>query len=112
MPRERVDDLSAIEQAALAAALRLHPNGYGVSIRDEILARTGRDVSFGTIYATTERLTDRGFLESRRGEATAERGGRAKLYFTITGEGQRALHRSRVAADAMFDGLDTAGVPA
>src|SRR5262245_53240127 len=105
-------DLTATDQHVLLATLRLHPNGYGVSIRDEIEQQTGRTLSFGTLYAVLERLTANGYLASRRGEPTAERGGRAKLYFTVTAPGQAALQQALRALDALRCGTALAGVTA
>jgi PadR family transcriptional regulator, regulatory protein PadR len=89
----------------MLAILRQNPNAYGVSIRDEIKARTGKDYSIGTIYAALERLEERGYVSSREGEATAVRGGRRKLYFTITGAGQRSLSASLRTTDALRRGV-------
>ena len=44
-------------------------------------------------------------IESREGEKTAVRGGRKKLYFTITGAGKKTLQASLNAMDAMRAGL-------
>jgi PadR family transcriptional regulator PadR len=104
-----VTDLTLIEQQMLLAIMRLNHNAYGVSIRDEIKLRTGKEYSFGSIYAVLERLEDGGLIESREGQATAVRGGRKKLYFTITGVGQKALRASLNAMDAMRAGLKLKG---
>ncbi len=104
-----VTDLTLIEQQMLLAIMRLNPNGYGVSIRDEIKTRTNKEYSFGSIYAVLERLEDGGLIESREGKATAVRGGRKKLYFTITGAGQVALQASLNAMDAMRAGIKPRG---
>ena len=61
--------------------------------------------SFGSIYAVLERLDDGGLIGSREGKVTAKRGGRKKLYFTITGAGEKALQASLNAMDAMRSGL-------
>jgi PadR family transcriptional regulator PadR len=105
----KITELTLIEQQMLLAIMRLHPNGYGVSIRDEIKKRTERDYSFGSIYAVLERLEDRGLIGSREGEATAARGGRKKQYFTITAPGQLALQASLRAVDAMRAGIEVGG---
>jgi PadR family transcriptional regulator, regulatory protein PadR len=103
-------DLSVFEQQTLLAIVRLHPYAYGVSIRDEIKARTNKEYSFGSIYTVLERLEDSGYIESREGEPTPARGGRRKLYFTISGVGQTALGASLNAMDAMRAGLKLKGV--
>jgi DNA-binding PadR family transcriptional regulator len=105
----RINDLGLLEQQVMLACIRLHPNGYGVSIGDEIKLRTGKDYSPGSIYAAIERLEDKSFIERRKGEANAVRGGRAKDYFTVSGEGRRALEDVSRAIAAMSAGLKIPG---
>src|SRR6516225_9186942 len=98
-------DLTTLEQHLLLAVLGLHPNAYGVSIQEHIKERIGREPSTGSVYASLDRLEEKGFVKSRQGEATAERGGKRKLYFTITAKGQHALRASLQAIDALSRGL-------
>jgi PadR family transcriptional regulator len=104
--------LGEFEQHVLSALLRLRGNAYGVTIRREIVERTGRDVAVGAIYATLDRLEAKGFVSSRLGEATPERGGRAKRYFKIEAPGERALEDSWRMSDRMRAGLVQAGAGA
>lgn len=97
--------LGNFEQQLLAALLHLRDNAYGVTIAQAIEERIGKDVSLGAIYTGLDRLEKKGFVSSRLGEATAERGGRPKRYFQIKGAGVKALNESRAAMDRMFDGL-------
>lgn len=80
-------DLSALDHYVMLAVRNLHPDAYGVSISDEIKRMSGWDYAPGSIYAALERLENRGYLDRRLGEATRERGGRAKVYFVITEKG-------------------------
>jgi PadR family transcriptional regulator, regulatory protein PadR len=89
------DRLGRFEEIVLLALMRLRENAYGVPIRREIAERTGRDVSFGAVYTTLERLERKGYVSSRMGEPTHERGGRAKRYFRIEAGGITALNSSR-----------------
>ena len=85
-------NLGDFEQIVLLAILRLQQQGaYGVSIREQILANTRRNPTPGAIYTTLERLEAKGLLRSETGEATAERGGRAKRYYHHTRGGLQAL---------------------
>ncbi len=73
----------------LLAILRLQDEGaYGVSIRAKIAAHTERDPTPGAIYTTLERIESKKFVKSSMGEATAERGGRAKRYYSRDGAGR------------------------
>lgn len=100
------DPLSDLERLALAAVLQIGPEAYGVSIRDEIRERTGRDVSIGSLYKAIQRMEDRGYVTTYVGEPSAVRGGRAKKHVRVEAEGRRALEESVRALGRMLDGLD------
>lgn len=98
--------LSEFEFLVLAATARLGDDAYAVTILHEIASRTGRKVSRGSVYVTLDRLTTKGFLESRLGEPTAERGGKAKRYYVLTTRGITAVRNSKRAFLAMVENLD------
>lgn len=99
------DYLGEFEQIVLLAVLRLRNDAYGVTIRREIAERAGRDVSFGAVYSALDRLEEKGFVSSRMGDPTPERGGRAKKFYKIEAPGARALNQARETADRMWAGL-------
>ena len=102
--------LGEFEQYVLLAILRLQSDGaYGVSIRNEIEARTRRSPSPGAIYTTLDRLEDKGLLRSSVGEATPERGGRAKRYYQLTGGGLDSLRRAHTNYQSLAHGLSALG---
>jgi PadR family transcriptional regulator PadR len=105
-----VEDLGLLEQQVLLACMRLHPNGYGVTIGDEIKLRTGKDYSPGSIYAAIERLENKSYVERRKGEASAVRGGRAKEYFTVSATGRQTLEAALRGVRAMSTGLNIPGL--
>lgn len=98
--------LGEFEQVVLLAVARLGDEAYGTTIRREIDRRVGRDVSVGALYATLERLETKGLVRTREGEPTAQRGGRAKRYYALSGAGVRALRDARAVQDRMWEGLD------
>jgi PadR family transcriptional regulator, regulatory protein PadR len=98
-------DIGPLEQQILLAVIALHPDGYGVSVQDHIEKRTKKAPSIGSIYAALERLEEKGFVKSREGEKTAERGGRRKLHFTVTATGQKTLRESLAAISSLQRGL-------
>ncbi len=98
-------NLGEFEILVLAALVRLGADAYGVTIRREIEERTGRAVSVGALYSTLARLEEKGYVASRIGEATAERGGRAKRHYMIKAEGRAQLEKSIFALGAMLKGI-------
>ena len=102
----RREHLGELEQIVLLAILRLGDEAYGVPIRLEIDARTGRSLTVGALYRTLDRLEEKGYVSSTFSEPTPERGGRSKRYFTVRPQALRSLRASRDALAAMWDGLD------
>ena len=100
------DYLGTLEQTVMWAVLRLGENAYGMTIRREIADRTERDISIGAVYATLDRLEEKGYLSTSIGEATAERGGRAKKYFRLSAAGRRVLSDSQKALMNMASGFE------
>ena len=74
-------------------------------MRQEIEFRTRREVSIGAVYATLDRLEAKGYVKSRRGDPTPERGGRSKRFFRVTAKGVAAVNRTQSALLSMTEGL-------
>jgi DNA-binding PadR family transcriptional regulator len=100
------DHLGGFEHVVILALMRLREDAYGVTIRQEIEARTRRGVSIGAVYATLDRLERKGYVKSNFGEPTAERGGRSKRFFRVTSKGVTAVNRTHTALSRLIDGLD------
>lgn len=97
--------VDGLDLLILLALIRLGDDAYGVPIAREIETRGKRSVALGTVYAALERLEERGLVRSKIGEATPERGGRAKRYFHITPKGLRETQASRAALIGMWQGI-------
>ena len=82
--------LGEFEYLLIATAARLGEEAYGAAIRAEIEATTGRRCSIGALYTTVDRLETKGLLKTWMGEATPQRGGRAKRMIRVTAQGKEA----------------------
>lgn len=87
--------LGHFEEIVLLTVCVLFENAYGISIKDEIEKRIGKGVSVGALQSALRRMEEKGFLKSKEGEETHERGGRRKRYFTITTHGKNALKEAK-----------------
>ena len=99
--------LGDFEQLVLLGVLRLEVDeeAYGVTIRREIHARSGRDVSISAVYTTLDRLESKGFLKSWVGDPTPQRGGRRRKFYALRPAGIAALRQAYRAFNAMAHGL-------
>ena len=82
--------LGEFEYLMLTAVARLGAAAYGVDIRQEIEAATGRPCSLGALYTTIDRLEAKGLIRTSMGDATPQRGGRPKRMVRITSKGEQA----------------------
>jgi DNA-binding PadR family transcriptional regulator len=100
--------LGEFEELVLLTVALLYDEAYGVALLEEIIGRSGRPVSIGALHSALERLEEKGFLRSRMGEATAERGGRRKRYFSLTPAGEKALREVREMRNSMWNAIPRA----
>jgi PadR family transcriptional regulator PadR len=102
---EMAEYLGDLELLVMLALIRLGDEAYGVTIGREIEQKGRRPVALASVYAVLERLERRGWVRSELGEATPERGGRAKRHFHITASGLKEVKRARTAFIGMWQGL-------
>jgi PadR family transcriptional regulator PadR len=98
--------LGDFEQLVLLGVLRLDDRAYGAAIRQEIHARSGRDISINAVYTTLDRLEHKGMLRSWVGEPTAQRGGRRRKHYAVRPAGMAALRQAYRAFAAMTSGVE------
>ena len=104
--KSKAAPLGDFEQLVLLGVLRLADDAYGANIRQEIHARSGRDVSINAVYTTLDRLEAKGLLRSWTGEPTAQRGGRRRKFYALTPTGVTAMRHAYHALRSMADGLE------
>jgi PadR family transcriptional regulator, regulatory protein PadR len=94
--------LGAFEQAVLLAAWKLADEAYGRAILRGVQLALGREIAAGAIYATLDRLEQKGLISSRLDEGTPVRGGRPRRYYQLTAGGISALNESKAALEQMW----------
>jgi DNA-binding PadR family transcriptional regulator len=97
--------LTDFELMLLLAILRVGDGAYGVPIAHEIEVTAGRPVHLAAVYTALDRLEQRGLVSSSLGEPTAERGGRAKRLFRVTGQGLTQTKDTQQALTALWTGV-------
>ena len=102
---EKEKFLGEFEQMVMLSLIHLKDEAYGAKIRQLLDDQVTRVVAIGAIYSTLERLEKKGMVVSWLGEATAERGGRAKRFFKVTSQGEVALKKAKHAMDTLWHGV-------
>jgi DNA-binding PadR family transcriptional regulator len=97
--------LSNFELMVILAILRIGDSAYGVSICNEIEESTGSAVLIGSVYDALSRLEEKGLITSTIGEATPQRGGRAKKHFRSTAKGVRVVRDTQRLLVKLWRGI-------
>lgn len=102
--------LGEFEELVLLTVAVLEEDAYGVTVTQELENKTGRTVGFSTVHSTLQRLEEKGYVSSRMGGATAERGGRRKRFFTVTAFGRKALREVKQVREDLWSALSPAAL--
>ncbi len=98
-------NLGELEEIVLLVVANLYDNAYGILIKTEIEEKCKRSITISTVHNVLQRLSEKGYLESRYSDPTPERGGKRKLLFRVTASGQEALSISKEMRDALWSGI-------
>ena len=99
-----METLGQFEQIVLTAILALGDNAYGVTIHAKVeeLSKP-RKVARGAVYATLDRMEDKGLIASWLSDPTPERGGRSRRHYRIEKSGEKALRESARTAQRLVE---------
>ena len=94
--------LGEFQEVVLLSVLILGEEAYGVRIQEELYHEMKRHISRGALHTALTRLVDKGFLTSKMGEATSERGGRRKRVYLVTNLGKETLRETRLLREQLW----------
>ncbi|MCW5911459.1 MAG: helix-turn-helix transcriptional regulator [Cyclobacteriaceae bacterium] len=83
--------LGEFEELVLLMVAALHDEAYGVSILENLEEELDKKLNISAVHVALKRMEDKGFLKSRFGGITEDRGGRRKKYYVVTALGKKVL---------------------
>jgi PadR family transcriptional regulator PadR len=94
--------LGVLEEQILVAVFRTGGDAFGMQVRREIERVTERELAIGAVYATLDRLEEKGLLTSRRMISD----GASRRIFVVSAPGARALAATRAMRERLWRGVD------
>ena len=88
--------LGEFEELVLLMVAAQHDEAYGVTILAGLEEKLEKKMNISAVHVALKRIEDKGFVKSRFGGITEDRGGRRKKFYVITEIGKRML-------DAQFE---------
>ena len=101
--------LTKSEEILLLAIWRLKDNAYGVTIRKHAIQVTGEKMTYGTLYSALDQLVKKEYVYKTIGDPTPERGGRRKIFYTITPKGFEALKQAQELTKTLWEDVSDLG---
>ena len=97
--------LTKHEELILLAVWKLAGNAYIVSIRKYFKQITGETINTGSLCNTLASLMKKGYLVSKDSRPLAQQGGRRKVLYSLSREGQSALNHAYRIQRISWDGF-------
>ena len=97
--------LSRIEEILLLTIWKLKDDAFGIAIRKQVETDTGISWLSEAIYAPLSRLKDKGYVRSQKSEGSAEKGGRPRIYYSLTRSGLERLAAVQEANRILWNGV-------
>ena len=95
--------IGEFEELVLLSVAALHDEAYGVSIQESLAEKVEKNINISAVHVALKRMEDKGFVKSRFGGITEDRGGRRKKYYTITALGKRVLDSQYELRNALYN---------
>ena len=94
--------LGEFEELVLLTVGALHDEAYGVSILENLEEDLDKSLNISAVHVALKRMEDKGFVKSRFGGITGDRGGRRKKYYIVTALGKRMLDAQHELRNSIY----------
>jgi len=98
--------LTRAEEMLLLCILRLKDNAFSLTILKEINQRTGKKLTIGSLWVSLDSLHKKGHIDKRVAEETPAKGGRKKIFYSLTPSGAKALRDTREFQKTLWKGAE------
>jgi DNA-binding PadR family transcriptional regulator len=95
--------IGEFEELVLLMVAGLHDEAYGVAILENLEQKLEKKINVSAIHVALKRMEVKGFVESRFGGITSDRGGRRKKFYRITAFGKRALDQQYAVRTELYN---------
>jgi len=83
--------LGEFEELVLLTVAANNYEAYGVLILEKLEEKLEKNINISAVHVVLKRMEEKGFVESKYGGITKERGGRRKKFYNITSIGKKVL---------------------
>ena len=98
----KIPSIGEFEELVLLTVAAQHDQAYGVSIMENLEKKLQKKINVSAIHVALKRMEEKGFIQSRFGGITNDRGGRRKKFYVITAFGKQVLDNQYALRTSMY----------
>jgi PadR family transcriptional regulator PadR len=98
--------LTRSEEMLLLSILRLKDNAFSLTILKEINQRIGKKLTIGSLWVSLDSLHRKGYIDKRMAGETPAKGGRKKVFYSLTTSGAKILRNTREFQKSLWKGAE------
>ena len=98
--------LTRADEILLLSILKLKDKAYSLTILKEIKNSTGKKPTIGSLWVSLDSLCKKGYIAKKLAEETPAKGGRKKVFYSLTRSGAEALRNTREFQKSLWRGAD------
>ena len=95
--------LGEFEELLLLMVAAQHDEAYGVGILEALQEKINRKLRISAVHVTLKRMEEKGYVTSRFGGITSQRGGRRKKFYVITALGKQMLDQQYTLRNTLYE---------
>jgi len=95
MPAPKPIVLTRADEMLLVCIFVLDGDAFSTTIRQEMAKRARKKITVGSMWVALDQLTERGLVEKESRKNPDRKGGRPRVYYSLTLLGRKSLKKTR-----------------
>lgn len=95
MSRVKASALTRADEMLLVCIWVLGPDAFSTTIKQELYRRVRKRITVGSLWVALDQLAAKGMVEKESRPNPDRKGGRPRVYYTLTTAGRNSLKKTR-----------------
>ncbi|MGB1048684.1 MAG: PadR family transcriptional regulator [Rhodothermales bacterium] len=87
--------LTRADEMLMVCILALDGDAFSTTIRHEMASRARKKITVGSLWVALDQLAERGLIEKESRKNPDRKGGRPRIYYSLTPVGRKSLKKTR-----------------
>ena len=97
--------LSRADEILMVSIACLGEDAYSTTLLTEIRKRGGKSLTVGSLWVSLDQLSDRGLVRKKSVKPSSGKGGKPRIYYSLSPRGVRMLLRTKQFGESLWTGV-------